>query len=272
MRYARSARRYIVLTAVTGLATAVLVVAQAFLISRVISPVITGESTVSQVLPLVGVLAVVVILRAFVLLIQEVRAHRAATGTIIELRRLVIERAAALGPRWQAAHGAETTTLLTRGMDDLEPYFTRYLPQLLMAATVTPLTGLVMLLQDVPSTIAVVLTIPLIPIFMILIGKMTQQHSADRLEAMERLGAQVLDLIAGLPTLKALGREIGPGRRVRELGRAYNRTTMATLRVAFLSGAVLEFLTTLSVAIIAVEVGFRLLFGTWTWPPGCWSS
>ncbi|ETJ04033.1 MAG: ABC superfamily ATP binding cassette transporter CydD protein, partial [Actinomyces urogenitalis DORA_12] len=130
-----------------------------------------------------------------------------------------------------------------------------------MAATVTPLTGLVMLLQDVPSTIAVVLTIPLIPIFMILIGKMTQQHSADRLEAMERLGAQVLDLIAGLPTLKALGREIGPGRRVRELGRAYNRTTMATLRVAFLSGAVLEFLTTLSVAIIAVEVGFRLLFG-----------
>ena len=251
MRYARSARRYIVLTAVTGLATAVLVVAQAFLISRVISPVITGESTVSQVLPLVGVLAVVVILRAFVLLIQEVRAHRAATGTIIELRRLVIERAAALGPRWQAAHGAETTTLLTRGMDDLEPYFTRYLPQLLMAATVTPLTGLVMLLQDVPSTIAVVLTIPLIPIFMILIGKMTQQHSADRLEAMERLGAQVLDLIAGLPTLKALGREIGPGRRVRELGRAYNRTTMATLRAAFLSGAVLEFLTTLSVAISA---------------------
>ena len=261
MRYARSARRYIVLTAVTGLATAVLVVAQAFLISRVISPVITGESTMSQVLPLVGVLAVVVILRALVLLIQEARAHRAATGTIIELRRLVIERAAALGPRWQAAHGAETTTLLTRGMDDLEPYFTRYLPQLLMAATVTPLTGLVMLLQDVPSTIAVVLTIPLIPIFMILIGKMTQQHSADRLEAMERLGAQVLDLIAGLPTLKALGREIGPGRRVRELGRAYNRTTMATLRVAFLSGAVLEFLTTLSVAIIAVEVGFRLLFG-----------
>lgn len=261
MRYARSARRYIVLTAVTGLATAVLVVAQAFLISRVISPVITGEATTSQVLPLVGALAVVVLLRALVLLVQETRAHRAATGTIIELRRLVIERAAALGPRWQSSHGAQTTTLLTRGMDDLEPYFTRYLPQLLMAATVTPLTGLVMLLQDVPSTIAVVLTIPLIPVFMILIGKMTQQHSADRLEAMERLGAQVLDLIAGLPTLKALGREIGPGRRVRELGRAYNRTTMATLRVAFLSGAVLEFLTTLSVAIIAVEVGFRLLFG-----------
>ncbi len=261
MRHARSARRYILTTAVTGLLTAVLVVAQAFLISRVISPVITEDKTMAQVLPLVGVLAVVVVMRALVLLVQEARAHRAATGTIIELRRLVIERAAALGPRWQASHGAETTTLLTRGMDDLEPYFTRYLPQLLMAATVTPLTGLVMLLQDVPSTVAVVLTIPLIPIFMILIGKMTQQHSADRLEAMERLGAQVLDLIAGLPTLKALGREIGPGRRVRELGRAYNRTTMATLRVAFLSGAVLEFLTTLSVAIIAVEVGFRLLFG-----------
>lgn len=261
MRYARSARRYILTTAVTGALIAVLVVAQAYLISRIISPVITGQARVAEVTGLIGVLAGVVVARAVVLLVQEALAHRAATGTIIELRRLVLERAAALGPRWQATHGPDTTTLLTRGMDDLEPYFIRYLPQLVLASTVTPLTALVMLLQDVPSTIWVVLTIPLIPVFMILIGRMTQQHSADRLEAMERLGAHVLDLLAGLPTLKALGREVGPERRVRELGRAYNRTTMSTLRVAFLSGAVLEFITTLSVAVIAVEVGFRLLFG-----------
>lgn len=261
MRYARSARRYILTTAVTGTLIAVLVVVQAYLISRIISPVITGSASAASLAPLIGVLVGVVLARALTLLVQEALAHRAATGTIIELRRLVLERAAALGPRWQATHGPDTTTLLTRGMDDLEPYFIRYLPQLVLASTVTPLTALVMLLQDVPSTIWVVLTIPLIPVFMILIGRMTQQHSADRLEAMERLGAQVLDLLAGLPTLKALGREVGPARRVRELGRAYNRTTMSTLRVAFLSGAVLEFITTLSVAVIAVEVGFRLLFG-----------
>ncbi|MGK2348779.1 thiol reductant ABC exporter subunit CydD [Actinomyces sp. W5033] len=261
MRHARTARRYIVSTALSGLVLSLLVIAQAWLISRIISPVITAQTDAGQVLPLVGALAAVVLARAGVLHLQEARAHRAAVGTTIELRRQVLEHAAVLGPRWQAEHASETATLLTRGLDDLEPYLTRYLPQLLLAATATPLLGLVMLLQDLASTVVVVLTMPLIPVFMILIGRLTERHSKDRLEAMERLGSQVLDLIAGLPTLKAFGREIGPGRRVKELGSAYNRTTMATLRVAFLSGAVLEFLTTLSVAIIAVEVGFRLLFG-----------
>lgn len=260
MRYARTARRYIVFTALSGLVLSLIVIGQAWLISRIISPVITGQAHADQVMPLVGALAVVVLARAGVLHLQEARAHRAAVGTTIELRRQVLEHAAALGPRWQTEHASETAILITRGLDDLEPYLTRYLPQLLLAATATPLLGLVMLVQDLASTVVVVLTMPLIPVFMILIGRLTERHSKDRLEAMERLGSQVLDLIAGLPTLKAFGREVGPGRRVKELGRTYNRTTMTTLRVAFLSGAVLEFLTTLSVAIIAVEVGFRLLF------------
>lgn len=261
MRYARAARRYIIITAVTGTLTALLVIAQALLISRSVSPVIGRTASWTTVRPLALALAAVVVGRVLVLYVQEALAHRAAVETTIDLRKQVLSHAAALGPRWQAVHGADTATLLTRGLDDFEPYFTRYLPQLLLAATVTPLTGLVMLSQDVPSTIAVACTIPLIPIFMIFIGRLTQRHSADRLVAMERLGGQVLDLLAGLPTLKALGREKGPARRVKELGRAYNRTTMATLRVAFLSGAVLEFITTLSVAIIAVEIGFRLIFG-----------
>ena len=261
MRYARSARRYIITTAATGALTAMLVVAQAFLIARAIAPVITSGGTLDGALALIGGIAVVVAARALIVRAQEALAHRAATRTIIELRRRVLVHAAALGPRWQASHGADTATLLTRGLDDLEPYFVRYLPQLLLAATVTPATGLVMLTQDWASTVAVAIAIPLIPIFMILIGRLTQAHSEARLEAMERLGSQVLDLIAGLPTLKALGREAGPAKRVRALGDAYNATTMSTLRVAFLSGAVLEFITTLSVAIIAVEVGFRLLYG-----------
>ncbi|WP_316021891.1 thiol reductant ABC exporter subunit CydD [Actinomyces sp. MRS3W] len=261
MRYARAARRYIVTTAATGTATALLVVAQAYLISHAIAPVITGEAAAQAVRGTVLLLAGVIAARALVLYAQESRAHRAAVDVTIDLRRQVLQRAAALGPRWRALHGADTATLLTRGLDDLEPYFTRYLPQLLLAATVTPATGLVLLTQDLPSAVAVACTIPLIPVFMILIGRLTQKHSEQRLRTMEQLGSQLLDLLAGLPTLKALGREAGPARRVRELGRAYNATTMSTLRVAFLSGAVLEFITTLSVAIIAVEVGFRLLYG-----------
>ncbi len=261
MRHARAARRYIITTALTGGTTALLVVAQAVLISRSVSPVITTRVPLSAVAPLVGLLALVVVARVLVLYAQEALAHRAASRTIIELRRQVLEHAATLGPRWLAGHGSDTATLLTRGLDDLEPYFTRYLPQLLLAATVTPLTCLVMLVQDVPSAIIVACTVPLVPIFMILIGRLTQRRSADRLLAMERLGGQVLDLLAGLPTLKALGREAGPAARVRQLGRAYSATTMRTLRVAFLSGAVLEFITTLSVAIIAVQIGFRLVAG-----------
>ena len=261
MRYAHAARRYIAITALLGGATAVLVVVQAVLISRSVSPVVTSRAALGTVALPVGLLALVMAARAAVLYVQEALAHRAATRTIIELRRRVLEHAAALGPRWAAEHGSDTATLLTRGLNDLEPYFTRYLPQLILAATVTPLTGLILLVEDLPSAVAVACTIPLIPVFMILIGRLTQHHSEERLEAMERLGGQVLDLLAGLPTLKALGREAGPARRVRALGRAYNTATMQALRVAFLSGAVLEFITTLSVAIVAVQVGFRLLFG-----------
>ena len=261
MRYARSARRYIAATTVTGMVTAALVVVQAFLISGALSAVVSGGAGPTEVTGLVAALSGVVVVRALVVLLQEVHAHRSATGTIVELRRLVLEHAARLGPRWQALHGAETATLVTRGLDDLEPYFTRYLPQLVLAATVTPATVLVLITQDWPAAVAVMCTLPLIPIFMILIGRMTQSVSQERLKAMQVLGDQVLDLIAGLPTLKALGREQGPAERVRALGRAYRRTTMSTLRFAFLSGAVLEFITTLSVAIIAVEVGFRLVAG-----------
>ena len=261
MRYARSARRYIAATAVTGMVTAVLVVAQAFLISGAVSRVTSEGASPTSARGLVMALGAVVVARALVVLLQEAHAHRSATGTIVELRRLVLEHAARLGPRWQALHGAETATLVTRGLDDLEPYFTRYLPQLVLAATVTPATVLVLIAQDWPAAVAVVCTLPLIPIFMILIGRMTQSVSQERLETMRVLGDQVLDLISGLPTLKALGRERGPAERVRSLGGAYRRTTMSTLRIAFLSGAVMEFITTLSVAIIAVEIGFRLVAG-----------
>ena len=261
MRYARSARRYITATTVAGIVTAALVVAQAFLISKAVSSVVSDGAGPASIRMLVAALSGVVMARALVVLLQEIHAHRSATGTIIELRRLVLEHAARLGPRWQALHGAGTATLLTRALDDLEPYFTRYLPQLVLAATVTPATVLVLITQDWPAAVAVVCTLPLIPVFMILIGRMTQSVSQERLRAMQVLGDQVLDLISGLPTLKALGREQGPAEQVRALGRSYRRTTMSTLRIAFLSGAVLEFITTLSVAIIAVEIGFRLVAG-----------
>lgn len=260
LRHAQAARRYIVLTAFGGLATTLVVIAQALLVSRAISPVITAGAPWSSALPFVAVLAGLLGLRAVMVYVQERLAHRSAQRVVSELRGSVLDRAVALGPRG-LDDGHEVVTLATRGLEDLEPYFVRYLPQLLLAVTLTPLTLLVLAGLDLGSAAIVALTIPLIPVFMWLIGVLTERHAADKLAAMQRLGARLLDLLAGLSTLQALGREKGPGRRVAELGEAYRRTTMSTLRVAFLSGAVLEFLASISVALVAVTVGMRLVYG-----------
>lgn len=262
LRYARAARRYIVVTTLTGVITAALVVAQALLIANALAPVVVDGAGWDHVAGYLPYLAGVVGLRTLVLIVQESRAHRAATAVISELREQVLSRSVALGPRWLAAEqGPAVVTLVTRGLDDLEPYFVRYLPQLLLAATVTPATLIVAADLDLISAVTIGVTLPLIPVFMWLIGVLTQSFAAERLVTMQRLGSQLLDLLAGLSTLKALGREHGPARRVGELGRAYARTTMSTLRVAFLSGAVLEFLASIGVALVAVTVGMRLVYG-----------
>lgn len=209
----------------------------------------------------VGWLAAVVAARVAVTAAQERFAHRAATRAVAELRGQVLAHAARLGPRWLAASGGEAATLVTRGLDALEPYFVRYLPQLLLAVTVTPGALAVVLGLDWIAAVTIAATIPLVPVFMWLIGQVTAGYADRRLAAMTRLGHQVLDLLAGIPTLQALGRQRGPAARVHELGDAHRRATMGTLRVAFLSGMVLELLTTLSVALVAVGVGLRLVHG-----------
>ena len=238
-----------------------LVLAQALLISAALSPVVSGSATLRDVLPLIGGIAAVFVCRALVVAAREAVSTRAAAAAVSELRGRVVDASIALGPRWRATNGAETTTLLSTGLEDLRPYFVSFLPQLVLVCTVTPAALGVILLLDFWSALIALLVIPLIPIFMILIGRFTQAASEDKLASMKRLTAQLLDLMSGLPTLRALGREKAPRTHLRALGAANTKATMATLRVAFLSGGVLEFLTTLSVALVAVEVGMRLVFG-----------
>lgn len=236
-------------------------VASALLVAAALAPVVDRTADWPDVAPAVGWLAVVLAARVVVTAAQERYAHRAATRAVAELREQVLTHAARLGPRWLAASGGETGTLLTRGLDALEPYFVRYLPQLLLAVTVTPGALVVVLGLDWIAALTIVVTLPLVPVFMWLIGQVTAGYADRRLAAMTRLGHQVLDLLAGIPTLQALGRQRGPADRVRDLGDAHRRATMGTLRVAFLSGMVLELLTTLSVALVAVGVGLRLVHG-----------
>lgn len=260
LRHARAARGYILTTSATGILLTGLVVAQVLLIAHILAPAVDGgPSGPSWLLP---ALAAVFAARVLVLIVQESLAHRAAGAVIADLRGQVVDHEVARGPRHlDSARAAETLTLVTRGLDDLAPYFTRYLPQLVLAATLTPVTLTVVLFQDLTSGFILAGAIPMIPVFMWLVGLLTQKFSEKRIAIMDRLGAQLLDLLAGLATLKALGREKGPAARIRLLGEAYTKTTMSTLRVAFLSGAILEFIASLSVALVAVVVGMRLVFG-----------
>lgn len=285
LRQVRAARWYVVLTVGLGVAAAGLIVAQALLIADLLAPVIRGDGTSgpAMVRSFAG-LALVVAGRAAVAWAQERYALRAAARTIAELRHAVVEAWALRGPRAVgtavggttavgeadtptsgsgkgASPEAEVATLATRGLDALEPYLVRYVPQLVLTALLTPALVAVVLGLDWVSAVILVVTLPLVPVFMVLVGRLTAGASERRLATVERLGAQVLDLVAGLPTLRAFGRSFGPGERVRALGDASRRATMGTLRIAFLSSMVLELLTTLSVAIIAVGVGLRLVEG-----------
>ena len=200
-------------------------------------------------------------IRAVTHWLQARLGQRGASAVIADLSGQVLAAVTARQPRQLAAQRDAAAAVVTRGLDALRPYFTAYLPALLLAAILTPVSAAVVGLYDLKSAVIVMITLPLIPIFMVLIGLATADRSAAALAAMATLQARLLDLIAGIPTLRALGRATGPERRITELAAAHRRFAMATLRIAFLSALVLELLATLGVAMVAVSIGLRLVFG-----------
>lgn len=156
---------------------------------------------------------------------------------------------------------ADTTLVLGRGLDALDDYFSSYLPQLLLAVIATPLLWLVVLSQDLQSAVTIAIVLPLIPMFMVLIGLATRGVQAQQWTALSALGRQFLDLVDGLSTLKIFRRERAQSVGIEASGQEYRRRTMKVLRLSFLSGFVLELAATLSVALVAVLIGTRLVAG-----------
>lgn len=240
---------------------AALLVVLALALARGVSTVVAGAPAASVITPML-VVAGAVAGRSLVSALTERFGVRAGIAVIGQVRAAVLEHVRQLGPAVTARRSpADLTALLTTGLDQLDGYLVRYLPQLLATAIVTPSLVVVVFLLDPTSAWIMIGTIPLIPLFMALVGWTTQRLSDRRIVQLRRLGDQVLDLVAGLPTLSALGRARAQAAQVREVGDAYRRSTMSVLRVAFISGFVLEFLATLSVALVAVGIGMRLVFG-----------
>ncbi|WP_433038265.1 thiol reductant ABC exporter subunit CydD [Actinomycetospora sp. CA-053990] len=200
--------------------------------------------------------------RALLAWASEAAAVRASARVTGQLRADLIDHALRLGPRDPRLPSAgELGTLATRGVDALDGYLRRYLPTLLLATTVPLLVGVRLLTADWLAAVIVAVTVPLIPLFMVLVGLRTRDDTARRWRAMAVLGHHFLDLVAGLDVLVAFGRAGAQSGRLRVVAEEYRRTTMRTLQVAFLSALVLEVLATLSVALVAVSVGLRLAGG-----------
>ena len=260
LRYARPARAYLAITVALGVALAALIVAQATLLAYGITAVFLHGASVAELTPVLGWLAAVVAGRCFVAWAQEVAAARSAAGVKSELRRRVLARLAALGPDHPARTG-EVATLVTRGLDALDAYFARYLPQLVLAALVPAIVLARLLPADLVATATIALTLPLIPVFMALVGLHTEAANRRQFRLLSRLSHHFLDVVAGLPTLKLFGRARLQASTIRRISGEQRRLTMRTLRTAFLSSLVLELLATLSVALVAVGVGLRLVSG-----------
>jgi thiol reductant ABC exporter CydD subunit len=259
LRYARASRGYLVACVVLGVASAALIVAQATLLAAGISTVFHGRTGLRGIL--VG-LAGVVAGRALLAWAQEVAAHRAAAAVKSQLRGRLLAHVVRLGPGWLTGQRAgELTTLATRGVDALDGYFAKYLPQLVLAALVPVIVLGRLLPADLVATVVIAVTLPLIPVFLALVGLTTEARNRRQFRQLTRLAHHFLDVVAGLPTLKVFGRAKAQAATIRRVTDAYRRATMRTLRLAFLSSLVLELVATISVALVAVTVGLRLVDG-----------
>jgi thiol reductant ABC exporter CydD subunit len=261
LRRARGVRLLLGADAALGVVAALLVLAQAALLAHVAARAFDGASLESLALPL-ALLAAAAAGRAAAAWGFEVAGRHAATNVMAQLRLDLVERRLRDRPAaLDGAASAEVATVAVAGVDALETTFARYLPQLVLA-TVVPLAVLVFVASiDLVSAGVMLLTLPLVPVFMWLVGRYTERRTRERWQALARLASHFSDVVRGLPTLRAFNRAEAQGERIAQVSDEYRRTTMGTLRVAFLSGTVLELAATLGIALVAVTVGVRLVEG-----------
>lgn len=261
LRRARAMRGFLAGGAVLALLQTVSIIGFAWFVSRLITGAIAGAS-ITELSPDFGALAAMVALRAFTVWAMDATAAAGAARVKSQLRVAVLGAVRRLGPDWAARKGSATAaTVIGPGLDALDGYFAKYLPQLVLTVVATPLLVLVVLLNDWVSALIVVIALPLIPIFMVLIGLATQAVQRRQWDSLQRLSGAFLDVVGGLSTLKIFGRERRQLARIHQVTDEYRVETMKVLRLSFLSGFVLELAGSLSVALIAVTAGLRLLDG-----------
>lgn len=262
---ATATRNFLVAVALTGIGTSLLVIVQAWLIAKAVGGSFDrAQEGLPGMLPGIakyaGLLILVFAARGVLTWLDSWLGHRASAKVKSQLRRDIM--AARLSrPADSSTPSGTLITLLTKELDALDGYFAKYLPQLAKAATIPIIVVAVILLADWQSAVICVVTVPLIPIMMALIGWKTQDQVNRRFKVQSRLANHFADLVSGLQTLQVFGRAKAQIKGLKVSEDASRKETMKTLRLAFLSSGVLELLATLSVALVAVTIGFRVVYG-----------
>jgi ATP-binding cassette subfamily C protein CydD len=261
LQHARAARSHLVVTVLLGLAATGLIVAQAVLLAHALAAAALGTGTTVLTGTLV-LLCGVVIARGAVAYGGEAAALRAAARVKSQLRRKLTGHCLRLGPAWLGGQppGA-IAALATRGLDGLDPWFARYLPQLVLSVLVPAAVLATVTATDPISGLVIAVTLPLIPLFAVLAGLHTKAQARRQWRLLAQLSGHFLDVVQGLPTLKAFGRAKAQEQVIATVTEEHRSAVMATLRVAFLSALVLELSAALATALVAVETGLRLLYG-----------
>jgi thiol reductant ABC exporter CydD subunit len=258
---ARSRRLALSLTVLLGWVGGLLVILQAWFLSRAVDGVFLGRQTLAAVFPILEILLVVILLRAASLWGAELFASAVALRVKADLRARLMKHLAALGPAFtQGEKTGELGAAAIEGVEALDAYFSQYLPQVALAAFI-PLSILLLVFPLDPLTgVVFLLTAPLIPLFMYLIGKTAEALTRRQWETLSRLSAYLLDVLQGLTTLKLLGQSRKQADSIQQANDRFRDVTLGVLRVTFLSALVLELLSTIGTAVVAVEIGLRLLY------------
>ncbi|MFJ6532686.1 thiol reductant ABC exporter subunit CydD [Microbacterium sp. NPDC091662] len=261
LRYAGAARVFLAASALIGVVQTAVTIAFAWLLTAAITGAIAGRDVTSSLLWLL----VAALLRGLLIAASDAAGTRAAAKTGMQLRAALVAAVGKLGPGWLAQRN-QTALAVTagHGLEALDAYFARYIPQLVLTVIATPVLVAVMWWQDWPSGLTAVITLPLIPLFLILIGMATRTVQTRQWQTLQRLAARFADTVQGLSTLRLFGRDRRAADRIEVTADEYRRETMKVLRFSFLSGFAMELLASIAVALIAVSVGFRLLSGDLT--------
>lgn len=259
---ARDSQKDLAGTVGSGVLSGLLVVFQAYALSAAIAGVFLDGLSLVQVRSFLIVFVLLSFVRSFLVWVSEVTAQRVAGRVKVDLRAALTERLLKLGPGYtRSERTGELTNTVTEGVEALDAYLARYLPQLALGALVPLLVLFFVLPVDPISGVILLITAPLIPLFMFLIGGAAKERTKRQWLVLSRMSAHFLDTLQGLATLKRLGQSRAQEVRVRETSELFHHATMGVLRVAFLSALVLEMTATLSTALVAVGVGLRLLYG-----------